>query len=42
VSTFEECYEEVIKPKNKYDSAYSEEATRFFESGGYELLKKLE
>ena len=42
MSTFEQCYEEVLKPNQKYKSSFSVEATRFFENGGYEVLKRLE
>jgi len=42
VSTFSQCYEEVLKPNLKYKNSYSAEEQRFFLGGGYEILKRLE
>ena len=38
VSTFKECYETVIGPKDKYITSLNEHKKAFFEDGGYLLL----
>lgn len=42
VRNFQECYEKILKPKQKYRFVYNEEAEAFFGGGVYDLLIKLE
>jgi len=41
VRSFKQCYNEVLKPKNKYINE-KEQVESFFDGGGYEFLSALE
>ena len=41
-TTFRDCYNNVIKPKDKYISSLDEYKKSFYDDGGYLLLKILE
>ena len=41
-NTFKECYEKVLKPKEKYSGNFDESVDSFFDGGGYEFFSELE